>query len=175
MSYGRVRIELAAALARITPGMLQQTIFASSGSEAVEAAIKTAIMATGRTSVLAFEGGEQPFSYPAHRKSPREPKRRQRLAPERVRGSAARVQATTAWRWGCWQRPTTRKVSARRSRAHWVGMRLSFRSAIHRCVNRAHGAHSTTRETPFENRHLPDGFGSLVRSVYLTRHGTSCV
>lgn len=54
---GRVRIELAAALARITPGMLQQTIFASSGSEAVEAAIKTAIMATGRTSVLAFEGG----------------------------------------------------------------------------------------------------------------------
>jgi hypothetical protein len=53
----RVRIELAAALARVTPGMLQQTIFASSGSEAVEAAIKTAIMATGRTSVLAFEGG----------------------------------------------------------------------------------------------------------------------
>ena len=56
--FRRVRIELAAALARVTPGMLQQTIFASSGSEAVEAAIKTAIMATGRTSVLAFEGGE---------------------------------------------------------------------------------------------------------------------
>ena len=53
----RRRIELAAALARITPGDLQQVIFASSGSEAVEAALKTAVMATGRSTVLAFEGG----------------------------------------------------------------------------------------------------------------------
>ena len=53
----RRRIELAEALARITPGDLQQVIFASSGSEAVEAALKTAVMATGRSGVLAFEGG----------------------------------------------------------------------------------------------------------------------
>jgi len=54
---GRVRIELARELARVTPGDLQQVIFGSSGSEAVEAAIKTAVMATGRSGVLAFEGG----------------------------------------------------------------------------------------------------------------------
>lgn len=53
----RRRIELAAALARITPGDLQQVIFASSGSEAVEAALKTAALCTGRSGVLAFEGG----------------------------------------------------------------------------------------------------------------------
>jgi 4-aminobutyrate aminotransferase-like enzyme len=48
---------LARELARVTPGELSQSIFGSSGSEAVEAAIKTAIMATGRSGVLAFEGG----------------------------------------------------------------------------------------------------------------------
>jgi 4-aminobutyrate aminotransferase-like enzyme len=53
----RVRIELAAALADLTPGDLQQVIFASSGSEAVEAALKTAVLATGRSGILAFEGG----------------------------------------------------------------------------------------------------------------------
>jgi 4-aminobutyrate aminotransferase-like enzyme len=53
---GRVRIELAAALARVAPGDLHQSIFASSGSEAVEAAIKTAVMATGRSKILTFEG-----------------------------------------------------------------------------------------------------------------------
>ena len=54
---GRPRIELAAALAAISPGDLQQVIFASSGSEAVEAAVKTAVMSTGRSGILAFEGG----------------------------------------------------------------------------------------------------------------------
>jgi len=53
----RVRIELAAALAELTPGDLQQVIFASSGSEAVEAALKTAVLSTGRSGILAFEGG----------------------------------------------------------------------------------------------------------------------
>ena len=53
---GRVRIELAARLARLTPGGLSQSIFATSGSEAVEAAIKTAVMATGRSKLLTFEG-----------------------------------------------------------------------------------------------------------------------
>jgi 4-aminobutyrate aminotransferase/(S)-3-amino-2-methylpropionate transaminase len=51
------RIRLAESLARITPGDLSQVIFGSSGSEAVEAALKTAVMATGRTGVVAFEGG----------------------------------------------------------------------------------------------------------------------
>ncbi len=54
---GRPRIELAEALGRITPGALQQSIFCSTGSEAVEAALKTAMMATGRSGIVAFEGG----------------------------------------------------------------------------------------------------------------------
>jgi len=54
---GRPRIELAASLAAVAPGDLQQVIFASSGSEAVEAAVKTAVMSTGRSGILAFEGG----------------------------------------------------------------------------------------------------------------------
>ena len=54
---GRPRIELARALARVAPGDLSQVIFGSSGSEAVEAALKTAVMATGRSAVVAFEGG----------------------------------------------------------------------------------------------------------------------
>ena len=54
---GTPRIELADALADRLPGGLQQTIFGCSGSEAVEAALKTAMMATGRAGVVAFEGG----------------------------------------------------------------------------------------------------------------------
>ena len=53
----RRRIELAAALAAFTPEPLQQVIFGSSGSEAVEAALKTAVVATGRSGIVAFEGG----------------------------------------------------------------------------------------------------------------------
>jgi 4-aminobutyrate aminotransferase/(S)-3-amino-2-methylpropionate transaminase len=53
----RRRIELAAALAALTPPPLEQVIFASSGSEAVEAALKTAVVATGRGGIVAFEGG----------------------------------------------------------------------------------------------------------------------
>jgi 4-aminobutyrate aminotransferase-like enzyme len=52
-----VRIELAARLAQITPGGLSQSIFGSSGSEAVEAAIKTAVIATGRSKLITFRGG----------------------------------------------------------------------------------------------------------------------
>jgi len=54
---GRVRIELSAALARLLPGDLSQVIFASGGAEAVDAALKTAVIATGRSKVVAFEGG----------------------------------------------------------------------------------------------------------------------
>ncbi len=53
----RRRIELAAALAALTPDPLEQVIFGSSGSEAVEAALKTAVVATGRSGLVAFEGG----------------------------------------------------------------------------------------------------------------------
>ena len=52
----RVRIELSEALARHLPGDLSQVIFGTSGSEAVEAAVKTAVIGTGRRRVVAFEG-----------------------------------------------------------------------------------------------------------------------
>ena len=51
-----VRIALAEKLADLLPGGLSQSIFASSGSEAVEAAIKTAVMVTGRSKVVTFTG-----------------------------------------------------------------------------------------------------------------------
>jgi len=54
---GLPRIQLAEALARLTPGDLGHVIFASSGAEAVDAALKTAVVATGRSGVVAFEGG----------------------------------------------------------------------------------------------------------------------
>jgi 4-aminobutyrate aminotransferase len=53
-SEGKVR--LAEKLAEITPGDLQQTIFSSSGTEAVESALKTAAIHTGRAGVIAFHG-----------------------------------------------------------------------------------------------------------------------
>ncbi len=54
---GRVRIELSRELARLLPGDLSQVIFASGGAEAVDAALKTAVIATGRSRIVAFEGG----------------------------------------------------------------------------------------------------------------------
>jgi 4-aminobutyrate aminotransferase / (S)-3-amino-2-methylpropionate transaminase / 5-aminovalerate transaminase len=54
---GLPRIQLARELARITPAGLEQVLFASGGAEAVDAAIKTAVIATGRSRVIAFEGG----------------------------------------------------------------------------------------------------------------------
>jgi 4-aminobutyrate aminotransferase-like enzyme len=44
-------------LARIAPGDLGSGILSANGSDAVESALKTAILATGRTGVIAFEGG----------------------------------------------------------------------------------------------------------------------
>lgn len=52
-----VKIRLAARLADLAPGSLTQCIFGSDGSDAVEAAIKTARVATGRHRILGFEGG----------------------------------------------------------------------------------------------------------------------
>lgn len=57
------RIELMEAVAARTG--LERTILGSSGSDAVEAALKTARLATGRSAVLAFEGGYHGLSYGA--------------------------------------------------------------------------------------------------------------
>lgn len=51
------KIVLGERLAELTPGDLQHSILGANGSDAVEAAIKTACVATGRARVLAFEGG----------------------------------------------------------------------------------------------------------------------
>lgn len=52
-----IKARLLRRLAEITPDGLTRSILANSGSEAVEAALKTAHLATGRPGVLAFDGG----------------------------------------------------------------------------------------------------------------------
>lgn len=51
-----IKVELLERLARITPGDLSVAILGSSGAEGVEAALKTALLATGRAGIIAFEG-----------------------------------------------------------------------------------------------------------------------
>jgi 4-aminobutyrate aminotransferase/(S)-3-amino-2-methylpropionate transaminase len=51
----RVKVELLEALDRVLPGDLGTAILSSSGSDAVESALKTALCATGRPGVVAFE------------------------------------------------------------------------------------------------------------------------
>lgn len=53
----RQKIQLGEKLAELCPGDLQHSILGANGSDAVEAAIKTAIVATGRSRVLGFHGG----------------------------------------------------------------------------------------------------------------------
>src|SRR5690606_22644744 len=64
-----LKAELARQLSRITferwDGGRARTIFGSSGFEAVEAALKTARLATGRPGVIAFEGGYHGLGYGA--------------------------------------------------------------------------------------------------------------
>ncbi|HNQ87236.1 MAG TPA: aspartate aminotransferase family protein [Verrucomicrobiota bacterium] len=68
----RLKADLAKTLSRITferwhkprPARAK-TIFCNSGFEAVEAALKTAVLATGRPAVLAFEGGYHGLGYGA--------------------------------------------------------------------------------------------------------------
>ncbi len=49
------RVELASRLAALAPMPETQVFFATSGAEAVEVAVKTAILSTGRPGILAFE------------------------------------------------------------------------------------------------------------------------
>jgi len=60
-----LKVELAEKLAALAPGDLSQTIFGSSGAEAIEAALKTAVMHTGKPGVLAFEGAYHGLTYGA--------------------------------------------------------------------------------------------------------------
>jgi len=60
-----VKVELAKKLAEITPGNLGQTIFSSTGSEAVETALKTAVVHTKKSGVIAFDGAYHGLGYGA--------------------------------------------------------------------------------------------------------------
>jgi 4-aminobutyrate aminotransferase-like enzyme len=51
-----VRTELLETLAELAPGNLQKTYLATSGAEAVEFALKTALLATGKSRFLAYHG-----------------------------------------------------------------------------------------------------------------------
>jgi 4-aminobutyrate aminotransferase-like enzyme len=51
-----VKTQLLETLATITPGDLQKTYLSTSGAEAVEFAIKTAVLATGKSRFLAYRG-----------------------------------------------------------------------------------------------------------------------
>jgi 4-aminobutyrate aminotransferase len=50
-------LELTQRLGGVTPGPIDSFFFASAGTEAVEAAVKLAKQATGRTNVIVFQGG----------------------------------------------------------------------------------------------------------------------
>ncbi len=60
-----LKVDLLRTLARLCPGRLGQAILGSSGAESVEAALKTAVMATGHAGVIAFEGGYHGLTYGA--------------------------------------------------------------------------------------------------------------
>jgi 4-aminobutyrate aminotransferase len=60
-----IKVRLLERLAEIAPGDLSQTILASSGSEAVEAALKTARLVTGQPGVLCFGRAYHGLTYGA--------------------------------------------------------------------------------------------------------------
>ncbi|MEN8376849.1 MAG: aspartate aminotransferase family protein [Gemmatimonadota bacterium] len=59
------KVALLERLAELAPGDLGVTILGSAGAEAVEAALKTAVLATGRPGIVAFEGGYHGLTYGA--------------------------------------------------------------------------------------------------------------
>jgi 4-aminobutyrate aminotransferase-like enzyme len=59
------KVALAKRLAHITPGNLKRTLFANAGFEAVEAALKTAMIKTGKPGVIAFENAYHGLGYGA--------------------------------------------------------------------------------------------------------------
>ncbi|MBL9170456.1 MAG: aspartate aminotransferase family protein [Verrucomicrobiales bacterium] len=105
----RLKADLARELSQLTFGRWRargrgKTIFCSSGFEAVEAALKTALLATGKPGIVAFEGGYHGLGYGAlnatHRGHFRDPFLRQlrdfgsflpfpSAAPGPVRGGAS--------------------------------------------------------------------------------------
>ena len=62
---GEVKVELLERLAALAPGDLSVSILSANGSDAVESALKTAVMATGRAGVVAFHGGYHGLGYGA--------------------------------------------------------------------------------------------------------------
>jgi 4-aminobutyrate aminotransferase/(S)-3-amino-2-methylpropionate transaminase len=60
-----VKVKLLETLAAIAPKGLTQSILSSSGAEAVESALKTARLATGKRGVIAFDGAYHGLSYGA--------------------------------------------------------------------------------------------------------------
>lgn len=72
-----VKVMLAKRLSEITPGNLSQSIFSSTGFEAVETAMKTAVMHTKKTGIIAFTGAYHGLGYGAlhvtHREDFRKP------------------------------------------------------------------------------------------------------
>ena len=73
----RVKVELAQKLSELTPGDLGGALFGTSGGDAVEAALKTARVFTGKPGVVAFTGGYHGLNLGAlavtHRPDFREP------------------------------------------------------------------------------------------------------
>lgn len=59
------KVRLLERLAHLAPGDLRVSILASSGAEAVEAALKTAAMRTRRTGIIAFQGAYHGLTYGA--------------------------------------------------------------------------------------------------------------
>jgi 4-aminobutyrate aminotransferase-like enzyme len=78
------KVRLLEKLAAIAPGDIGVGILATAGAEAVEAALKTAVLRTGRTGIVAFEGGYHGLTYGAlavtHRADFRTPFRAQLFA-----------------------------------------------------------------------------------------------
>jgi 4-aminobutyrate aminotransferase / (S)-3-amino-2-methylpropionate transaminase / 5-aminovalerate transaminase len=60
-----VKVLLLRALAEVTPGGLCRSVLANSGAEAIEVALKTSALATGRPRVIAFHGGYHGLTYGA--------------------------------------------------------------------------------------------------------------